>query len=103
MNEKASRQLLFGYLFVICIDSMQMSPKFNFLWGLQAFDWPVTKKTETMEAPQYKSFYFAVWSSSSLAHLSTQEDCLFCFVCHIEISQIGALQITLLVSFENSQ
>jgi hypothetical protein len=28
---------------------------------------------------------------------------IVCFVCHIEISQIGPLQIALLVSFENSQ
>jgi hypothetical protein len=56
-----------------------------------------------MEAPQNKSFYFDVWTFSFLAHLSTKEDCFVCFVCHIEISQIGPLHITLLVSFENSQ
>jgi hypothetical protein len=38
---------------------------------MNQFDWPITQKNETMEAPQDRRFsnYFEVLSSSPLAHL----------------------------------
>jgi hypothetical protein len=35
---------------------------------MNQFDWPITQKNETMEAPQDRRFYFEVLSSSPLAH-----------------------------------
>jgi hypothetical protein len=40
----------------------------GFFFTMNQFDWPVTQKNETMEAPQDKRFYFEVLSSSPLAH-----------------------------------
>jgi hypothetical protein len=42
-----------------------------FFFTMNQFDWPITQKNETMEAPQDRRFsnYFEVLSSSPLAHL----------------------------------
>jgi len=39
-----------------------------FFFTMNQFDWPITQKNETMEAPQDRRFYFEVLSSSPLAH-----------------------------------
>ncbi len=48
-----------------------MPPNFVvFFFTMNQFDWPITQKNETMEAPQDRRFfnYFEVLSSSPLAH-----------------------------------